>query len=122
MDERRRFGNQGEHLAAVYLKQKGFEILESQYRCKYGEIDLVAKEQEEIVFIEVKSRQSDARGYPEESVTPEKVRHLIACAEFFLDEHQLTDRLWRIDVVAIEMKDITPMITHLVAIDIDGGS
>ena len=69
MDPRRLFGNKAEKLAERYLKKKGYKILDRQFVTRYGEIDLVAREGDEIVFVEVKARRSTAFGYPEESVT-----------------------------------------------------
>lgn len=121
-DVRRIFGNRGEALAASYLEEKGFVILERQYRTPFGEIDLIARDHEEIVFIEVKTRHSKTYGYPEEAVTREKVRHILRTAESYLGQHQKEDHPWRVDVVAIEMHPgAHPVITHFSAIDMPSG-
>lgn len=117
MDVRRQFGNAGEERAAVYLRSQGMEILASQYKHTFGEIDLIAQDGDEVVFVEVKSRASDAFGYPEDSVTPQKIRHILRVAESYLATHRL-DVPWRIDVVAIEFHHSPPRITHIKRIDI----
>ncbi|MEK7665449.1 MAG: YraN family protein [Patescibacteria group bacterium] len=103
MDERRRFGNQGEEEAARFLASLGYDILDTQWRSPFGEIDLVCldRTEGEVVFVEVKTRQSLGSGYPEDSVTPQKLRHLEASAECFLEERNWSERLYRFDVIAI---------------------
>lgn len=119
MDARRQFGDAGEGLAAAFLKGKGFRILERQVRTPpFGEIDLVCEDGDELVFAEVKTRQSDEFGYPEESVTRAKFRHMRSSAEAFLSARGWEDRFWRIDVIAIRIflgRD--PEIVHLKAVD-----
>ncbi len=116
-DLRRTFGNVGELQAAEYLQSKGYKILHQQWKCPYGEIDLIAKDGQEIVFVEVKTRRAETSGYPEESVTEQKIRHLVSCAYNYLDRHG-EDVPWRIDVIAIEFDQSSPKILHLQAIDI----
>lgn len=118
VDVRREFGNSGEALAASFLVQKGYEILERQYRCVYGELDLVCRQGDEIVFVEVKARNSNEFGYPEDSVTPTKRRHLLASTEEYLETHRLLNKPWRVDVIAIEFQFDPPRISHFEAIDI----
>ena len=103
MDERRRYGNQGEEDAARFLMTLGYEVIARQWRSPFGEIDLVCldKAQSEIVFVEVKARQSLESGFPEDSVTPAKLRHLSASAECFLEERDWSERPYRFDVIAI---------------------
>lgn len=119
VDVRRQFGDIGEELAADTLKKKGYKILARQYRCQYGEIDLVCQFKNEIVFVEVKSRHDSIFGYPEDSVTQTKRRHLAACAEAYLDAHHLTQVPWRVDVVAIEFDYHPPKISHFEDIDME---
>lgn len=118
MDPRKAFGNSGEDLAAAFLSRGGMRILDRQARTAFGEIDLVAEEGDEIVFVEVKTRRSDEFGYPEESVTPAKFRHLVASSEAILTERGWERRLWRIDVVAIRLiPGEDPEIVHLKSVD-----
>ena len=118
MDERKLFGNQGEALAADYLRSKGFRILERQYTKTYGEIDLVCLDGNEVVFVEVKSRRTDHYGYPEDSVTPKKIKHLLRVIEQYLLCSNLCESQWRIDVIAIEFYHQPPRVTHIKAIDV----
>jgi putative endonuclease len=107
-------GRWGENQAAVYLEGRGYTILERNFRTPYGEIDLVARKQNTIVFVEVKTRSSDTYGLPEESITPGKAAHLLDAARFYIDDHSTSDSVWRIDVIAIRRftNNISPQITH----------
>lgn len=116
-DTRRAIGNGGEADAALYLQSKGYVILHEQWTCPYGEIDLIAQQGREIVFVEVKTRQSGSFGYPEESVTERKIGHLLSCAQNYLDRHA-GNVSWRIDVIAIETHEVPPRISHFEDIDI----
>ncbi len=118
MDPRRQFGNAGEELAAEFLQSKGLAILESQYKKTFGEIDLICQDGDEVVFVEVKSRHTSTFGYPEDSVTPQKIRHILRVAQGYLDETKRTESPWRIDVLAIEFHQEPPKITHIKNIDI----
>ncbi len=99
--QRRRLGQLGERLAADRLARMGYEIVDRNYRCREGEIDIVARQGGGWVFVEVRTRRGDRFGTPEESVTVRKRAHLIASAERYLQEHQALDASWRIDAVAI---------------------
>lgn len=99
---RRALGEWGERLAEHRLVRKGYTILDRNWRAREGEIDLVAREGETIVFVEVKARRSDSLGFPEEAITHGKKSRLIKAAWLYLKEHDLLDAAWRIDVVAIE--------------------
>ncbi len=100
---KRRLGQRGEEIAANYLRQQGYAILARNWRCPLGEIDIVAREGETLVFVEVRARQGDRFGTPEESVTPDKQARLAELAQTYLQETDLEDTAWRIDVVAIEL-------------------
>ena len=116
-DVRRQFGNDSEAEAADYLCTNGYKILEKQWKCEYGEIDLIAEKSGEIVFVEVKARKSETYGFPEDSVTEQKIRHLISCAHAYLD--RIGENVsWRIDVIAIEFLQDKTSILHFEAIDI----
>ncbi|MGB2868844.1 MAG: YraN family protein [Bacteroidota bacterium] len=110
---RRKQGDRGEDLAAEYLVKLGYRILERNYRFERGEIDIVAQEAEELVFVEVKARTSVAFGFPEESVTPQKEEQIINVAEGYLMEHEMDDVPCRFDVVAIEFINGIPDIRHI---------
>jgi putative endonuclease len=96
-------GKTGERLAAEELERKGYRIIAHNFRCRYGEIDLVAEHQGELVFVEVKTRRGNAFGLPEEAVDRRKQRKLVQVASYYLDVQQCAERMWRIDVVAVQM-------------------
>jgi len=99
---RQALGRWGESLAADYLIQKNYEILERNVRTPYGEIDLIARQGSVTVFVEVKTRTSKSFGYPEDAVTPSKQAHMIAAAQFYLMSQPELDRDWRMDVIAVQ--------------------
>jgi putative endonuclease len=90
-------------LAAQHLERLGYELLERNFRCTLGEIDLVLRDGEMLVFTEVRTRRGTAFGTPEESVTLKKQERLIKLAEAYLQVRQLPPTPWRIDVVAVEI-------------------
>jgi putative endonuclease len=101
--ERQRLGASGERLAASWLEARGYRILDRNWRCPSGELDLVAELADELVVVEVKTRRGSAMGAPEEAITPAKRRHLIASTQEYLLAHAMEQRPYRIDVVAIEL-------------------
>ncbi|MDD5338717.1 MAG: YraN family protein [Dehalococcoidales bacterium] len=101
--KRQATGALGEKLAADFLKQKGYEILAANYRCPDGEIDIITKHRNTLVFVEVRTRSSRKFGTPEESITDTKKEKLRALAERYYQEHADLPDNWRIDVVAVEM-------------------
>lgn len=101
----KRFGNKGERLAARYLRRKGFKILARQYATRWGEIDLIALDGETIVFVEVKSRRSEAAGLPVEAITYDKQKKLTRMALAYLKRHGLLENSARFDVVAVLWPD-----------------
>jgi putative endonuclease len=101
--KRKETGSLGEHLAKDFLKKKGYRILETNYRCRSGEIDIVALDGDCLVFIEVRTKFNLAFGSPEESITAAKSRHLTQSAEYYCQTHPKLPELWRIDVLAIEL-------------------
>ncbi len=94
-------GAYGERLAESELLKRGYRIIERNYRCKLGEIDIVCKDAGEIVIVEVKTRASRTHGSPQDSITPKKARKLIALGASYLADRKMPDAQWRIDVVAI---------------------
>ena len=105
MTDRKATGKQGEIIAQNYLKKRGYRILETNYRSRYGEIDIIAKHKNTLVFIEVRTKRSRTFGMPEESITETKARHLRAGAYHYIQNHEKLPELWRIDFVAVEMDD-----------------
>ena len=100
---RRETGMLGERLAAGYLRERGYEIVETNYRCREGEIDIVARHGGAIVFVEVRTRRGREFGTPEESITAAKRQRLRLTAARYLAEHEDLPEEYRIDVVAIRM-------------------
>ena len=101
MDNRRSLGDRGEDLAAAHLKKQGYNILARNYRTPIGEIDLVARHQGALVFIEVKTRRSRRFGSPQEAVHPAKQERLRNLAEYYLQQQGLGEVMVRFDVVGI---------------------
>jgi putative endonuclease len=94
-------GRRGETLAVQYLKKNGYQLIQRNYICKMGEMDIIAKEKDTLVFVEVKARTSTAFGPPQLAVNPAKQRQLSKVALNFLKEKRIEDSKARFDVVAI---------------------
>jgi len=102
-DDRCHTGARGESLAVKALKEKGYRILEKNYRCKLGEIDIIAKDDGVLAFVEVKARRTDRFGDPKLAVTPRKQRKISMVAlEYLKKTGQIGERA-RFDVVAIRL-------------------
>jgi putative endonuclease len=101
--KRKALGEMGERWARQYLEQNGYRIRETNYRCREGEIDIVAQDKDYLVFIEVRTKTGAAFGSPEESVTTAKQEKLVSVAMSYLQAHDDLPSEWRIDVVAIEV-------------------
>jgi putative endonuclease len=97
-----KLGQWGEQIAATYLAEQGYTILGSNIRTPYGEIDLVARQADSLVFIEVKTRSSTSLGYPEISITPKKFSHMVSAAQAYLLDNPEINLGWRIDVISIQ--------------------
>jgi len=93
----------GEKLAAEYLIRQGYRIIEKNYRCKEGEVDIIANDGPFLVFVEVRAKHNRNYGTPEESVTARKKQHLRNAAARYLESHQNLPAEWRIDFVAVEL-------------------
>ncbi len=98
-------GQQGETAAISFLKGRGFNILETNYRTKPAEIDIIAKDNNCICFIEVKTRRNITKGLPKESVTYSKQKKIIKGALFYLKDKKLINSRIRFDVVEVLKKD-----------------
>lgn len=101
MSYKKWIGDKGEQIAADYLDELGFQIVERNYNTRYGEIDLVVQKDGELVFVEVKTRSNKAFGLPEASVTPEKLARIENAGLLWLEAHPDSLDNWRIDVIAI---------------------
>ena len=101
--ERREIGNLGERIAAGYLRGNGYEIVETNYRCQYGEIDIIARKDDTLVFVEVRTRTSTLYGSPEESITRTKIAHLLAVADDYVAGKTGLPTERRVDVIAVRL-------------------
>lgn len=104
MSKRSEVGAWGEAIAARYLAEQGYIVRDRNWRHGHGELDIVAERDDVIVFVEVRTRRSDAFGAPQESITARKRATLIATAQAYLDQHGLQDRHWQIDVIALDLR------------------
>jgi putative endonuclease len=102
MRPRQRLGQWGESLAVRYLERLGCAIVARNWRCRAGEVDLIAREGACLAFVEVRTRRPSAYGSPEESITAEKLGHMLAVAQTYVYE-QGWEGDWRLDVVAIQV-------------------
>jgi putative endonuclease len=112
-DLRQIFGEEGERIAERYLSRKGYRVVERNYRCPLGEVDLILLDRRVIVFVEVKTRRHARFGIPLESVHPRKQKKMIKVALWFLSEHKLHHRDARFDVVGIAFGGKDPVVEHI---------
>ncbi|MCY4489578.1 MAG: YraN family protein [Deltaproteobacteria bacterium] len=112
-DPRQSLGKAGEELAERYLKRQGYAIVERNYRCPLGEIDLIALDKRAVVFVEVKTRRVDTAGAPLESVNGAKQQRLKRAAMHYLNRHHLHDRDVQFDVVGISLRSDPPAVRHV---------
>lgn len=98
-------GKRGEDIAVEYIESRNGEVIERNYWSKYGEIDIIAEIDDEIVFIEVKSRNNINFGYPAEAVNIEKQRRIINTAKCYLAERNIIEKDIRFDVIEVYMSD-----------------
>jgi putative endonuclease len=103
--DRQEVGKLGEKEARKFLKKRGYRIRETGFRCRHGEIDIIAQKKDWLVFVEVRTKSNLDFGTPEDSITQTKKERLIASALTYTSTHQKLPPLWRIDVIAIELDD-----------------
>jgi len=103
MLKRKEIGAIGEKLAADFLKKRGYKIIQRNFRCREGEIDIIVQKDECLVFVEVRTKKNTAFGTPEESVTLSKREKLISLADAYIQACNKPPQSWRIDVVAVEL-------------------
>ncbi len=108
---KRVIGSLYETMASRYLREQGYTIICHNFRSRFGEIDIIARDHEYIVFIEVKYRKTKQFGYPREAVTYRKQKHIIRTAEYFLLTQIGKEQACRFDVIEI----LDNQLTHLVA-------
>ncbi len=107
-----RFGRKNEEMAIGFLKRLGYRIVERNFRTRMGEVDIIAKDGDTWVFVEVKARRSDRYGHPKYAVTPTKQRHLSIAALTYLKKTGHSDSRARFDVVTIRYSGKLPTIEH----------
>ena len=112
MAKHNELGKQGEEIAAQYLIENGYEIVERNWRNKHKEIDIIAKDGKDLVIVEVKTRQNDEYGDPDIAVTRQKQRRLISAANAYLFQNKL-DIDTRFDIISIIFKEDKPVIDHI---------
>jgi putative endonuclease len=93
----------GEKLAQDFLKGRGYQLVETNYRSLDGEVDIIASKDDCLVFIEVRSKSSRKFGTPEESVTQRKKQKLVLVAQAYVQTHDIQESSWRIDFIAVEV-------------------
>lgn len=103
MTQRRRTGELGEDVARRHLEANGYSVLDVNVRVGRHEIDLIAEQDGQLVFVEVRAKRTGRMGTPEESISQKKRSHLVAAAEQYLQANDGSGRDWRIDVVAVEL-------------------
>ncbi|HXW00077.1 MAG TPA: YraN family protein [Anaerolineae bacterium] len=114
MDKRKQTGRQGEDIAASFLTGKGCKIIERNWRCSAGELDLIMEDGDALVFVEVRTRSGLRFGLAEESISPAKQARLIELAQTYLQERAASAaQLWRIDVVAVQLGPGLPQVRHI---------
>ena len=101
---RTKLGTWGESLACRFLRDKGYRIVTSNYRNRHGEVDIVAQQGKELVFVEVRTRRPGNYGAPEESLSPAKVGRLVNTCQQYLQERELEGAAWRVDLVCIYLE------------------
>lgn len=101
-----RIGRRGERIARRFLRwRRGYRIIESNWRCRLGELDIVALDGQVLVFVEVKTRRSTVPADPEDAVTPDKLQRLRRLAQAFVSQYNLGHLPCRIDVLAVTVSD-----------------
>ena len=115
LDFRKKFGFEGERLAEKYLKRKGYKIIQKNYRCKLGEIDIIAEQNKVIIFVEVRSKHSEKLGLPQDSINTAKIGQISRAALCYIKEKKLIDQTCRFDVIAITFPTNSqePKIEHI---------
>jgi putative endonuclease len=110
LNQRQKFGQDSESIAVRHLKKNGYKILEQNYRNKLGEIDIIAKDKQTLVFVEVKARKSGSYGHPKWAVTTKKQRKIAMVALYYLKATKQPNVKARFDVVAISSLANNPRI------------
>lgn len=102
MSSKAEIGAKGEQMAERYLESKGYDIVERNYRYKLAEIDLIVRDNNFLVFVEVKTRSNSSFGYPEEAVNDKKAQKVVEGAEYYIEKNSWDGNI-RFDIVAINL-------------------
>lgn len=113
MYKRHIIGKVGENLAVKYLEQIGYKVIERNFECRQGEIDIIALDKNEIIFIEVKTRTNIKFGSPIEAVNETKQKHLLKAVEYYLYSRNLENEFVRIDVIEMYLYNHKYKINHI---------
>ena len=106
-------GKAGEEVVCKYLQKKNYAIVKRNFTCKFGEIDIIAKDKEEMVFIEVKTRCSKKYGEAREAVDKYKKKHIKRAAEFYVMKYRLENKFIRFDVIEVYFREGEFTIHHI---------
>jgi putative endonuclease len=106
-------GKEGERVAEQYLKKKGYKLVERNYRCSGGELDLIVLDRRVVVFVEVKTRTGHGFGSPIEAVEFRKQQRMVRAAQHFLAAKNLHQRDARFDVVGVSWPGAAPIVEHI---------
>ena len=107
MQNKRNIGNEYERIAGKYLEEHGYQIIEYNFYSWHGEIDIIAKHEGYLVFLEVKFRKDDGAGSPLDAVTVQKQRSISKCAMYYMNKKHLQDVAVRFDVGGIQGNEVT---------------
>lgn len=114
MKTRQEIGQAAEQQVASYLSEKGYTILGRNWRCRYGELDIIARQGDTIVIVEVRARTARSSEAAFESIGPRKRERLTAAALHYLSEHDLEAAAWRLDAIAVVLRGTAPpLIEHV---------
>lgn len=113
MYNNQKIGLLGENLATKYLQKSGYTVIDRNFRCRQGEIDIIAKYKQEIIFIEVKTRTTLNYGNPAEAVTKVKQKHIEKAAKYYIYKNNLYNFFIRIDIIEIYIKKDKYIINHI---------
>lgn len=110
---RHELGKKGEDIAVEFLEKQNYNILDRNFICRQGEIDVIALDRNYVVFVEIKSRTSTEFGLPSEAVTKTKLKHMVKSAEYYLFVRNLENANTRFDVIEVYVKDGKYFINHI---------
>lgn len=113
MSSNKKLGKTGEDIATRFIKGRNYLIIERNYRCKIGEIDLIAKKDNTICFIEVKTRKSESYGRPEESINQAKIKKIKTIASYYLTSREIGDLEVSFDAILIRFKSGEYHLKHI---------